>query len=283
MWRKVAKSQKRWSCLLYACLIGFAASCGEDSRKPVGSYESGNGTASIAFKLSSALASRLSSAEIVITGSGMALIRQNLDVSGDIATGVVEVPAGTDRLFTVNGYDKEAELIYTGQGWSDVISGERVTVTIMMRPVDATVPKDWLDGTVPDLAYISFFSSVRNWDTDAEDDGIRVSISYYDSNDKFITWDNAILGVHYKVYISTSFGTLERKYDHPWFEYTGYVRSNDDSFKVPYEDFGTYDAGDTYKTVGGDVAVAVIEELSVAMSNGIRYNAQETGGIVVGD
>jgi hypothetical protein len=71
--------------------------------------------------------------------------------------------------------------------------------------------------------------------------------------------------------------------DAAWIECVGHLSSNGETFRIAFEDFGSYGADDTYNTLGGDVAVPVIEELTVTMSNGARYNARDTGGIIVAD
>jgi hypothetical protein len=268
--------------VLSAVILIAVVSCGdrrEDPLRAEDEYEA----ASIAFKLSSTAAALLASVEVVVSGVDFIEIREQLELSGEVASGVIQVPVGTDRLFTLNGYDEFGALIFTGQGWSDIVSGSQTTVALQLRPVDATADRDWLHGVVPDLTYVNFYASTKNWDSDAEDDGIRVTISYYNSDDRTIRWEDATISIIYRVYIATEYGNLARKYESPWIEYVGHLSSNGETFRIAFEDFGSYGVDDTYNTLGGDVAVPVIEELTVTMSNGARYNARDTGGIIVAD
>ena len=271
-----------WLLIFFVALIGFTISCGDNTQNSISSKSDYEET-SIALKLTASLASQLSSVEVVVTGIDMTPIRQDLELTGEVASGILQVPVGSDRLFTLNGYDETGELIYRGQGWSDVRKGEETIVELAMFPVDATGHSEWLDGTIQGLTYVTFFSSGRNWDSDAEDDGIKVSISYYTSDDEWISWEDATVGVVYRVFIASEYGSPAQKYDEPLIEYAGYLSSNDDFIRVPFEEFGTYSLDDTYNTVSGDVAIPAIEELTITMSNGARYNAREGGGIIVGD
>lgn len=101
-----------------------------------------SGKASVAISLGKVVATILSRVEVVIAGSDMQEIRQDLTIDGNRATGTVRgIPAGSDRLFTLNGYDSPGGLAYTGSATADVIAGEQVTVRITMRRVGAPVGK----------------------------------------------------------------------------------------------------------------------------------------------
>ena len=79
---------------------------------------------------------------MVISGSDMSEVRQDLTIDGDRATeSCGTLPAGDDRLFTLNGYDSSGGLAYTGSATADVIAGEQVTVRITMRRVGTPVGK----------------------------------------------------------------------------------------------------------------------------------------------
>lgn len=101
-----------------------------------------SGRASVAIGLGKVVSATLSRVEVVITGSDMDEIRQDLTISGNRATGTVRgIPAGAGRLFTLNGYDSSGGLAYAGSATADVIAGEQVTVRITMRRVGAPVGK----------------------------------------------------------------------------------------------------------------------------------------------
>lgn len=74
--------------------------------------------------------------EAVVEGIDFTAIRQDLTITGNKATGTIEnIPAGTDRRFTLNAYDAEDNLLYTGSAVSDVIADQTVQVKITMRRV----------------------------------------------------------------------------------------------------------------------------------------------------
>ena len=172
MTRVTAKSPTRLknSNLVYwplLCALGTGlASCSGDALTQPEARDSGE--ASFTIRVGKAVAAAMSRAEVVITGSGMAEIRQDLTIDGDTATGTVrDIPVGTDRLFTLNGYDSSGNLAYTGSGTADVIADRQVTVRITMRRV--TTPS----GT-PKLRIASSASAER---------GIYASSVLYRRND----------------------------------------------------------------------------------------------------
>ena len=110
--------------------------CGEAPTTTEQLDRNGVGEISVAIRLSKVVAASLFRAEIVITASDMADIRQDLPINGDTASGVVEdIPAGSSRLFTLNGYDSSGELIYSGSSTANIVAGELVVVRITMRKV----------------------------------------------------------------------------------------------------------------------------------------------------
>ena len=121
-----------WPLLLLLC-AGLVFCSGDTLTQP---EVRDSGKASVAISLGKVIATILSRVEVVITGSDMDEIRQDLTIDGNRATGTVRgIPAGSDRLFTLNGYDSSGILAYTGSASADVIAGEQVTVRITMRRV----------------------------------------------------------------------------------------------------------------------------------------------------
>ena len=115
-------------CVLYVGLS--SCSDGAPSRPAAGE----SGAASFAIRMGKAVASTLTRAEVVITGSNMNDVRQELTIDDNVATGLVRnIPAGDDRLFTLNGFDSSGNLAYTGSATADVVAGQQVTVRITMR------------------------------------------------------------------------------------------------------------------------------------------------------
>ena len=129
--------------LLFAVCLGMVA-CSENPTSLNQDHE-GVGEVSVAIKLSKVVAASLFRAEIVITASDMADIRQDLLISGDTASGMVEdIPAGSTRLFTLNGYDSSGDLIYSGSSNADIIAGQLAVVRITMRRVNSQNSKPQL-------------------------------------------------------------------------------------------------------------------------------------------
>jgi hypothetical protein len=143
MHRLLEKSRNSNSCLipwllLLAVCVGLG-SCG-DNPTSVQRDSNGAGEISVAIRLSKVAAASMTRAEVVITASDMAEIQQDLTISGDTITGTVEgIPAGTNRLFTLNGYDSSENLTYSGSASTDIIAGQQVTVRITLRSFEARV------------------------------------------------------------------------------------------------------------------------------------------------
>lgn len=141
MFRLSAKSGDRVSVAPFwvvACCLALA-SCegGELPAGPVKDQETGR--LSVSIKLGKIAAASISRAELLVTGSGLVEVRQDLTVSGDTVTGTItDIPAGPDRMFTLNGYDASGILTYTGSATATVIAGQQVTVRIVLRPTGVT-------------------------------------------------------------------------------------------------------------------------------------------------
>ena len=156
------KSKSRGFCLIHWLLSSAVfltlASCSNTSR-PTEPKTSESGRISVALKLSKAAAASMSRAEVVITATDMAEIRQNMTINGDTVSGEVRgIPAGNDRLFTVNGYDSSGNLIYSGGTRARVIAGQQVSVRITMRRMDSPIGK-------PELRISSSATAARSTST----------------------------------------------------------------------------------------------------------------------
>lgn len=133
MWRSLAQSKTDNIVLALAVVTAvLTAGCGDDS---VTAATDGFGAASLKIGLAQAAAAGLVRVEVVVTGDDMAEIRQDLALQDSIATGIVSVPVGVNRRFTLNGYDGVDNLLYTGSSNADVVGGESIQVSIVMRPV----------------------------------------------------------------------------------------------------------------------------------------------------
>lgn len=84
-------------------------------------------------------AANISRAEIVITGSGITgEMKQQLTISGNTITGtVIGIPAGSDRRFTLNGYNASGALTYTGSTTATITAGQPAIVRIPVKKVGA--------------------------------------------------------------------------------------------------------------------------------------------------
>ena len=124
------------ACLIYwvvlcALYVGLS-SCSDGA--PSRSEPSESGEVSFAIKMGKAVAATLARAEVVITGSDMDDIRQELSIQDNVVTGLVRnIPVGGNRLFTLNGYDSSGNLVYAGSATADVVAGQQITVRITMR------------------------------------------------------------------------------------------------------------------------------------------------------
>jgi DNA-binding beta-propeller fold protein YncE len=106
------------------------------------------GEATVSIPIPKVLITQVARVEAVVTAADMDTIRQDLTVSGDKATGVIsEIPAGFNRLFTLNAYDANGKLIYSGSARAQVIAGSVVQVKVILRPVGGM--------SRPVLAYIA--------------------------------------------------------------------------------------------------------------------------------
>ena len=118
-----------WAIVCALC-VGVVACSDSALTRP---EASDNGEASFVIR-SKVVAATLSRAEVVITGSNMDEIRQDLTINENVITGIVQnIPAGDERRFTLNGYDSSGNLAYSGSAIADVVAGEQVTVRITMR------------------------------------------------------------------------------------------------------------------------------------------------------
>lgn len=117
----------------------------------------GEGEISIHIPLSKPAAANISRAEVVVTATGMTEIRQDLTVDGNSISGAVRgIPAGADRVFTINGYNASGSLTYTGFATATVTAGQQVTVTITVRSVAVSAGS-------PQLAMRSTVSAQRTY------------------------------------------------------------------------------------------------------------------------
>ena len=147
-----------WAIVCALC-VGVVACSDSALTRP----EANDGGEASFFIRSKVVAATLSRAEVVITGSNMDEIRQDLTIDGDVITGIVQnIPAGEERRFVLNGYDSSGNLAYSGSAIADVVAGEQVTIRITMRKqgdkiywMDSKIRRALLDGSqIEDLVSI---------------------------------------------------------------------------------------------------------------------------------
>jgi len=132
-------------------LTVLLATCGRD-RPTEAPLTRRTGRMKVCLTLPKAAVADVVRVEAVVEGTDFAPIRQELIIMGDKAVGTIEnIPAGKNRRFTLNAYDSEGNLLYTGSAISDVIADETVQVTITMRRVGQ--PQE------PTLAYVLNYES----------------------------------------------------------------------------------------------------------------------------
>ena len=119
-------------------LLGTAflpVSC-QDASRPVKSEQPSAPSPNISFKITQDIASQISRVELRITGPEMPAIVQELSLEGTTITGFVsDIPVGNNRLFTLNGFDSEGKLLYTGETLANIQTGEIADVQISMQNV----------------------------------------------------------------------------------------------------------------------------------------------------
>jgi hypothetical protein len=132
MWKSLAQSKT--DSVIFTILTAitvFTAGCGADA---ITATADEVGSASLKIGVAQATAAGLVRVEVVVTGDDMAEIRQDLALQDTTATGIVSVPVGVNRKFTLNGYDVVDNLLYTGSSYADVLGGSPIQINIVMRP-----------------------------------------------------------------------------------------------------------------------------------------------------
>jgi len=65
---------------------------------------------------------------------------QNVPIVDGVASGSVEVTAGTDRVFTVRAFDARGVVTHLGTNTLDIVSGANPALTLTLEPVGGDVP-----------------------------------------------------------------------------------------------------------------------------------------------
>ena len=265
MWKLLAKLKSKWFFLFFVGIACFTA-CGDSASPPVGIGESDTATASFSLRLSKVATETLSLVEVVITAGDMVEIKEDLIIQGEIATGVVEVPAGINRRFVLNGYDSNGNLIYTGGKRTDVIAGKRIQLEIEMFVVGTEGNNG--SESIPGLHQISLERypgfELSNWDSDMDFDGITNSIEFLDDIGGVISLSRLRFSVrgNIKMFLAIEqYGSLEKADETPYVDYNFKIDQSDETIYIP---FGAYmdNVDEVFVTVdyyGKDVIDSIVE------------------------
>ncbi len=130
-----------WVCVLVVAVAGGTISCGTENA-PASSVPETMVEVSIGVKLSKLAASTMVRAEVVVSAADMDTITVGLEIVGDVASGTIRgIPVGSNRQFTINGYDSADLLAYSGTAGADVAPGESTNpVTIILKRVIQDIP-----------------------------------------------------------------------------------------------------------------------------------------------
>jgi hypothetical protein len=111
-------------------------SCGD--REGLVSHQADDQSVAIGISLGKVAVSVVVRAEIVVSAEDIQTITAPLVIEEGKLLGSIVVPTGADRLFTINAYDINDALIYTGHVRADVGAGGNVTLPrITVTPVEA--------------------------------------------------------------------------------------------------------------------------------------------------
>jgi hypothetical protein len=262
-----------WLLVLCAGLASFTG-CSDQAANPMASQEQ-VGTASVRISVGKVTGTGIIRVELVVTASGMDEIREELTFTNEEATGVVVVPAGLGRLFTLNGYGVDGSILYSGSEAADVVADGRIRVSIVMSPAsDDGGPLPGLSGTIAGLSFIEVGrASSTNWDSDLEDDGLQISLLFRDVDESLIRWDNAIVRAEVRVYVSTGGFSEIKKYPAPVYRKSDFIlMSFSDDPRVEYDALMPNISRDDLRVhSSGTVYVDLILEAEVTLADGSSF------------
>ena len=130
--------------LLISSLL--AGCTGDNPQRPEETTVNQTGQLEVVIRMGKLAQATIARAEAIVTASDMSTITRALTIDGSTLSGFLEaIPAGQNRLFTLNAYDSSNQLIYTGSSTSNVDPGSQTTLRITMRKVttELTNPPDF--------------------------------------------------------------------------------------------------------------------------------------------
>ena len=143
---------------------------------------------------------------------------------------------------------------------------------------------DGLEGSVPGLASVSIPYTIRaSWDADADDDGMDIGISYYDSQGTFLFWDGAVVSASVELFVAQAARSESKKTEEPFYRKTFFLRSSADPTRIPFEDYSaSVPATDRYYSsyFESDIVDAVVE-VTVTLAEGSTYSARSSATLLV--
>ncbi|MEJ2679382.1 MAG: Ig-like domain-containing protein [Gemmatimonadota bacterium] len=120
---------------------------------------------------------------------------QNIPVVDGVASGSIEVTAGTDRVFTVRALDARGVVTHRGADTLDIVAGANPALTLTLEPVSGDVPitvelAAYVVAIDPDSAVVAVGASLGLSATVADGGGDPVA-------DPQIVWGSTDPGVAY--------------------------------------------------------------------------------------
>lgn len=118
-------------------------------------------------------------ATVTVTGSDMATVTTPLTVADSSVEGrVSNLPPGKSRRFTVEAFDSNAVVQYSGSAIQDLLAGQTAVLKITLYRAGTSVQ---IKGTISDapsdvLAYWSFDTLIDNVAPDVSDHGFNVTL-----------------------------------------------------------------------------------------------------------
>lgn len=153
--------------LLSIATIGCSSSTsGGNIKPPAQSY--GNARITLTWPhLQTRAIGEITKIRLTVTATGMNQVVKDLPVSlTDSSTStVVAIPAGNDRVFTVQGLDGNDATIYSGSTTANVIANNETVVTVTLAPVPVGVNIDVNVHTGPPVMSITDLPSISSGGT----------------------------------------------------------------------------------------------------------------------
>ena len=98
------------------------------------------GAFKIALQVPEALTAAVRRVEYIITSADMETIRGDLTIDDDlVARGSIRIPVGNERLITLNAYDGDGFMTFSGSSLAEVDPGATVQVRVVMRQTTGQV------------------------------------------------------------------------------------------------------------------------------------------------